>query len=143
MRWLFAILGLAALGYGGVQFVDFLSAGFAANGPVLGWLIAGPVLHDALLAPLVGLVGLLITRAVPARWRWPVGAATAASAVLVFLAVPLLWRPYGGSVNPGLHDANYPVQLAVALGACWLIAILVGLVRSLLARRAARHPTTG
>lgn len=79
---------------------------------LLVWLGGGVLVHDLVIAPLVGVSGLIVKRA-------SIGVGLVLSAILVLLAVPLLWRPFGGPANPGLHDRDYPVGLAVALGLVW------------------------
>ncbi|ALG06448.1 hypothetical protein [Kibdelosporangium phytohabitans] len=74
------------------------------------WFLAGPVLHDLVLAPVVGLLGLVL--------KGPVKTGAVVSGILVLIAVPLLWQPQV-PVNPGLHDRNYWLGLAVSLGVVW------------------------
>jgi hypothetical protein len=78
------------------------------------WFLAGPILHDALLAPLVGVVGLAL--------KGPVKAGAVVSGILVLIAVPLLWQPHV-PVNPGLHDRDYWLGLAISLGVVWLVVL--------------------
>jgi hypothetical protein len=93
------------------------------------WFIGGPVVHDLLLAPLFGGLGLLIARRVPKRWRAPVQVGGLLTGVLLALAVPLLWRPFAGPSNPGLNDRNYLVGLLVAVAVTWLGVLAVTLMR--------------
>ncbi|MDG4786951.1 hypothetical protein O7626_13600 [Micromonospora sp. WMMD1102] len=105
-------LGLAAAAYG----VTVLPR----PGPLLPWLLAGPLLHDLLVAPLVGLVGLALGRLVPDRaTRARIGTGLAVTATLLLIAVPLLWRPAPGPANPGLQDRNYLLQLGIWLAVLW------------------------
>jgi hypothetical protein len=78
------------------------------------WFLAGPILHDILLAPLVGVVGLAL--------KGPVKAGAVVSGILVLIAVPLLWQPHV-PVNPGLHDRDYLLGLAISLGVVWLVVL--------------------
>lgn len=78
------------------------------------WFLAGPILHDALLAPVVAGLGLLLKGAAKA------GAVV--SGVLVLIAVPLLWQE-NVPTNPGLHDASYFAGLAISLGVVWLLVL--------------------
>ena len=78
------------------------------------WFLAGPILHDALLAPLVGVVGLAL--------KGPVKAGAVVSGILVLIAVPLLWQPHV-PVNPGLHDRDYWLGLAISLAVVWLVVL--------------------
>jgi len=101
------------------------------------WLVAGPVLHDALVAPLVGLAGLSLGRALPDRvWRAWVLAGLAVSATLVLIALPLVLRPHPAPPNPGLQDRDYVAGLAMWLATLWA-GVLVG---ALLTRTSRRPP---
>ncbi|ONI90612.1 hypothetical protein ALI144C_02735 [Actinosynnema sp. ALI-1.44] len=74
------------------------------------WFLAGPILHDLLLAPVVGLLGLAV--------KGPVKTGAVVSGILVLIAIPLLWQPRV-PVNPGLHDRDYWLGLAISLGVVW------------------------
>lgn len=130
MRAVLAIAGLAALAWGGWLAWEFAAASARDGVQALAWFAGGPVLHDAVLAPVVGAVGLVIARVLPRPWRAPVAVGGVLSAILVVLAIPLLWRPFGVPSNPGLHDGNYAGGLAVALGVCWLLVALAGVLRT-------------
>jgi hypothetical protein len=100
------------------------------------WLLAGPVLHDALVAPVVGLAGLALGRVLPHRtWRPWISAGLAITGMLVLIAVPLILRPDPAPPNPGLQDRDYATGLAVWLAGLWT-GILAG------AAWAARRPAS-
>ena len=122
VRLLLLVLGAAATSYGGWLLLPQLDA-------VLPWLIGGPVLHDVLVAPLVGLVGLALGRLVTDRLRlaW-ITAGLMASATLLLIAVPLLWRPPSAPPNPGLPDRDYPLGLAAGLAVVWAAIVIVLIV---------------
>jgi len=87
------------------------------------------VVHDALVAPVVGIGGLVLAKVLPPPAKAPVVVGLVLSGVLALLTVPLVWRPYGVAVNPGLHDRNYLLGLAVALGVVWLAVAAAVLIR--------------
>ncbi len=128
MRWIFALAGLAALAWGAWLAWD-VAAGHDSL-QAAAWFVGGPLVHDGLVAPAVGLGGLLLVRVLPPDWRAPVAIGTTVSAVLALLAVPLLLRPFGVAANPGLHDGNYALGLAVALGVVWLGVLVAGALRT-------------
>ncbi|MFL6123354.1 hypothetical protein [Actinophytocola sp.] len=140
IRALFALSGLALLTYGALLVWDFATSRTVNAVQGAAWFVGGPLIHDGLVAPAVGLTGVVLTRVLPKPWRAPVTAGVVLSGVLTLVAIPLLWRPYGTAVNPGLHDRDYGAGLAVALGAVWAAVLVTGLVRR---RRSARRPRAG
>ena len=129
MRWLFAIAGLGLLAYGAVLTWEFATSRTVNAVQGAAWFIGGPLVHDALVAPVVGLVGLGLSRVLPRPWRAPVVTGLVLTGVLTMLGLPLLWRPFGGATNPGLHDRDYGTGLAVALGVVWLAVVVAGLAQ--------------
>ncbi|MCS7479102.1 hypothetical protein ACFFQW_25815 [Umezawaea endophytica] len=126
MRWVIGVLGVGLLGWGVVELVPVV---FDSPLSLGGWLLGGPVLHDALLAPLVAVGGVVVSRVLPPRWRAPVGAGLVVSGVLVVLSIPYLWRTFSGPVTPGLHDRPYLAGLLIALAVVWTTVVITGLVR--------------
>lgn len=129
MRIVLALAGLALLGYGAVLAWDFGTSRTVNAVEGLAWFVGGPVVHDGLVAPVVGAVGLLIARRLARPWRAPVTVGLVLTAVLTLLALPLLWRPFGVARNPGLHDGDYGTGLAIALGVVWLAVAVTGLAQ--------------
>ncbi|MGP4014511.1 hypothetical protein [Saccharopolyspora sp. 5N708] len=129
-RIVLVLPGLAALAWGAVLFGQFVQAMGPSSIVAWGWLVGGPVVHDGLVAPAVGLTGLVITRVVPRAWRGPLLVGTALSGVLGLLSVALLWRRYGAPPSPGLHDADTATGLLVALAVVWVLALLAGAVNT-------------
>ena len=93
------------------------------------WFLGGPLLHDLLLAPAVGVLGAVLAATVRPRWRAPLAAGLVVSAILVLLALPGLLRPSAEEPNPGLADRDLRPGLAAALAATWIVVLTVGLLR--------------
>lgn len=138
-RAAFAVAGLAMLAWGGWLSWEFLTSRTRNAVQGLAWFVGGPVVHDGLVAPAVGVLGLLLTRFVPVAWRAPIAVGAVLSGVLALLAVPLLWRPFGVATNPGLHDRNYVAGLAIALAVVWLGVVVAGTTRQV-RQTATQHP---
>ncbi|SEP29882.1 hypothetical protein [Amycolatopsis saalfeldensis] len=131
IRILLALGGLAALGFGVSLFLDYALPLRPDVFKTLVWLVGAPVFHDAVIAPVVGVGGLLLSRVVPVVWKAPVMAGTVLTAVLGILAFPLLWRTYGTAPEPGLHDGNTWRGLLVTLAVVWALVVLTGVVRTI------------
>lgn len=129
VRALLLLLGLAALANGARLLHPQLDT-------TLLWLVGGPLVHDALVAPLVWVTGLVLGRLVadPTRRDW-IGAGLVTTATLVLISVPLLWRPPDAPPNPGLPDRNYPLGLIGSLVAVWAVTLTASLVAKPVARR--------
>ncbi|MFB9924980.1 hypothetical protein ACFORO_26445 [Amycolatopsis halotolerans] len=131
-RIVLALPGLAALAYGVVLFLDYAAPAWPDSFTTLLWLGGGPIVNDAVFAPVAGVVGLLLARILPKPWRGPVQVGAALTAVLGFVAFPLLWRTYGVPPKPGLHDGNAWLGLVATLAVVWgavLAAVVVRIVR--------------
>ncbi|WP_410641187.1 hypothetical protein [Amycolatopsis sp. lyj-346] len=126
-RTLLALPGLAALAWGVVLFAEYALPLRPDVFGTVGWIIGGPIVNDAVIAPLTALLGFAVARLLPPRWRTPVIAGTVTTATLATLAVPLLWRPYGTPPMPGLHDTNPVPALALTLATVWLAVALTAL----------------
>lgn len=128
VRALLVLLGVAGSGYGGWLLWPDLST-------TVVWLVGGPVLHDAVVAPVLGLTGLLLIRVLPTRAvRGWIAAGLAVTATLLLIAVPLLWRPHRAPHYPGLNDRDYLPGLAIWLGALWA-GVLLGAIITARRRR--------
>jgi hypothetical protein len=137
---LLALPGLAALAWGVVLFAEYALPLRPDVFGTVGWLVGGPILNDAVVAPLTAVVGFAMARVLPAPWKTPVVTATVITGALVVLAFPLLWRPYGTAPMPGLHDGNPALGLALTLAAVWLVAILAALRTRLVPQRTRAVP---
>jgi hypothetical protein len=144
IRVLLAMSGLALLAYGAVLTWEFATSRTVNAVQGIAWFVGGPLVHDGIVAPAVGLIGLALTRVMPQPWRTPVAVGVVLSGVLTLLAIPLLWRPFGMSTNPGLHDRNYAAGLAIALATIWLTVLVAGRIRAKVRSAApAEEPSQG
>lgn len=143
VRVLFGVVGTAVLGYGvwlllqQVQWrTDFL---FSLGG----WLVAGPPLHDLLVAPATALVGLFLARSLPRPWRTTVSIGLFATATLFLIGGPVLTRPMAGPPNPGLDDRNYLPGLLWFVAAMWVLLLTAAAARAAWRRRSSDSPDAG
>lgn len=128
MRIVLGTLGLAALAFGA-----WLA--FPLTKDIFAWFIGPPVLDDAILLPIAGLLSLAVARWTSTAWRWPLHFGIGSTAVIVFLAVTEAWRPYGFPPKPGLHDRDYVTGTLITLAVLWGVVLVAGLLRTRAARR--------
>jgi hypothetical protein len=131
--------GIGATAYGAWL---LLQRGFADLVATLVWLGGGVVAHDAVLAPVTVLGGVLLTRLLPSRWR----GATARLVVIVgsvtLLAVPVLGRFGARADNPTLLDRDYWTGWVLLVAVVGLGVLAGTLLSQRLHRRVDPEPTT-
>ncbi len=122
-RLVIGVVGVAAIGFG--LLVGLREVPVAAWWPVGRWLVAGILAHDAVLAPISVLLGLVVLRRVPDRWRPTARAALLAlGASLLLLACVLVAS--GLRRNPTVLP--FPAWASV-LGAMVLVVAVSAAVR--------------
>ncbi|HEX6311569.1 MAG TPA: TIGR04282 family arsenosugar biosynthesis glycosyltransferase [Acidimicrobiia bacterium] len=88
------------------------------------WVVGADLLHDAVLAPVACLVGVLVVARLPGTVRAPVRAGLFTSAIVFAVGYPAL-RGFGRNpTNPTELPLDYATAVATALGVVW---VLVGL----------------
>lgn len=128
LRVALGAVGLAATTYGLMMLDDRGPENLRA---VVTWLVAGVILHDAVLAPLTILVCAVGARVLPGRFRAPVAGGLLVVGSVTLLAVPVLGRFGARPDNPTLLDRDYTTG--------WLVMAGLALVTMLaLARRRPR-----
>jgi len=125
--WLSAAVGWAVIAYGvwGLfhHHLDTRPANYAR------FFIGGALIHDLLVAPVVLLAGIGVSRLVPGRAKAPVQAGLIVSGCVLLYAYPLI-RGFGHAAhNPSSLPHNYTLNVAVVLLAVWLVAAVVVLAR--------------
>jgi hypothetical protein len=133
--WAGLVLGWAIMAYGIWGFLSH--AHETAPHRTVWWILGSAVAHDALVAPVVTVVGLLIAACLP-RWaRGPVAAGVAASGIVLAFSYPLL-RHFGRRAdNPSILPLDYPRNVAVVLSVIWVVAVGALVVRRRTERRGA------
>ena len=98
------------------------------------FVVAGALLHDLLVAPVVVVLGVALARAVPSPARAAVQAALVISGIVALFSYPLV-RAYGlAAHNPTALPRNYAGNLLIVLGAVWGVTALVAVRRVRAAR---------
>lgn len=120
MKRLGYALGLPFVGLGAYLVLN--AAPWPALRSVVLWFGGGIVLHDAVIAPLAILVGVLVLRIVPPVARAPVQAALVITGCLAIATFPLVW---GQGVDPSVPSQlplSYGRNLLIVLALVWLVA---------------------
>jgi hypothetical protein len=131
--WVSAFVGWLVITIGIRGILDDSSA--TRPGDLARWFVVLLLVHDALLVPVVLIVGWLLGRVLPAGAVVPARLGLAASALIVAVAFPLV-RGYGErGANPSLLPLDYGRNLAIALGLVWLVIGLIAIGRSTWTRR--------
>jgi hypothetical protein len=140
--WISAALGwavIAGVGLRGIfaHSIDTRPANLAR------FVVAGALLHDLLIAPVVIVLGVLLVRVVPRPARGPVQAALVVSAVVALFSYPLV-RAYGlATNNPTSEPHNYARNLLIVLAFVWVIAAAGAVSALRRPRPAVGHPPQG
>jgi hypothetical protein len=117
------LAGLAGLGWGLAGFVSHPRQTVPSN--ALTWLVGGVLLHDAVLVPVVAVLGLVLTRLVRAPYRAVAQGALIVSGALALATLPQ-WRGYGGAPgNPTVDPLPYGRNLLLVLAAVWAVAAII------------------
>ncbi|MEU1405615.1 hypothetical protein ABZ471_25210 [Streptomyces sp. NPDC005728] len=119
-RLLAGVAGVALMGVGASLLIDVPDL----TG-VLVWLGGAVVLHDALIAPLVLLAGLVLVRG---GMRGPVRGALLVAGALTLVAAPVLLRP-GTRANSSVLPLDYPRNWLIAVVAVATVTALLVAVR--------------
>lgn len=91
--------------------------------PFAEWFIGGAILHDALLAPLVFIVGGLVARVAPATLRAVAAAVFVVAGGVSLYAVPALFGDGRESANPSMLPNQEPRNVVLVLAAIVLVGI--------------------
>lgn len=94
------------------------------------WLVAGVLLHDFLLVPVVLVVMGLGSRLLPGAWRAPVAVGVVVLGSLTLMAVPVLGRFGARPDNPTLLDRPYVAGWLVLAALVAVVVVAVCLLRS-------------
>ncbi|GHF82807.1 hypothetical protein GCM10018787_34550 [Streptomyces thermodiastaticus] len=125
--------GLALLGQGVSLLRDV-----PGPGDVLVWLAGAVALHDALIAPLVLLIGRLLVRG---GLRGPVRGALLVAGALTLVALPPLLRP-GPRANPSVLPLDYPRNWLITLAAVAAVTVVYAAARAVRRARRRRMPAS-
>ncbi|MEU6651496.1 hypothetical protein ABZ904_19135 [Streptomyces sp. NPDC046900] len=128
-RLLTGAVGLTLMGVGASLLLDVPDL----TG-VLVWLGGAVVLHDALIAPLVLLIGWVLVRG---GVRGPVRGALLVAGALTAVALPVLLRP-AKPANSSVLPLDYPRNWLLTLAAVATVTALLPAVRAI--RRSRRRP---
>lgn len=107
---------------------------------VLVFLGAALIAHDAVWMPAVLLLGFVVTRCTPRRYRAAVQVFAVVSTVLGVLALPLLLGVGRTPDNPSIQPLHYGRNLALVVFLAAGVGFLVALSRAIVRRPRTRPP---
>lgn len=121
VRVLLVLVGIGTAAYGVTLITDFTPRDQLS---IVIWAVAGLLVHDAILAPTYSILGHAGSRLLPSTLWAPLLVATAATLVLVVLALPVLSpRPAGERpMNATILDRPYGLGLTIAVVLIWVLA---------------------
>lgn len=128
VRALLGVAGVALAAYGLLRLLQLPADQVLAVGV---WVAGGIVAHDALLAPAVVAVGLLVAWRAGTPWRVPLLWLVVVLGPLTVVAVPVLGRFGARPDNPTLLDRPY----LLGYGAIVVVAVAATVAGGLRARR--------
>ena len=132
-RLTLGVVGVAATAYGAWLVLGLSTSSWPG---LVTWLAAGVVVHDAVLAPLVLVVGLALRRVVPGPARGPVVVGAVVLGAVTLVAVPAIGRFGARPDNPTLLDRDY---VAGWLALACLVVVAVGVATLVRSRRERRR----
>ncbi|HEY3724120.1 MAG TPA: hypothetical protein VGN59_12275 [Acidimicrobiia bacterium] len=141
--WIGAVVGIGIMAYGVKGLLD--AAPSTQPNQVGVSLLGLDLLHDAIVAPIVCLVGVLLARLLPRRVRGPVRAGLFASAIVILVGWAAL-RGYGHDQvpdNPTVDPLNYGTAVLTVLAVVWAGVVIWAIAASWLGRRAERPEGRG
>jgi len=129
VRRLLFLPGVVLIGWG--FYGLFTAARHPQPVPWLTFFLGANVLTDAVVAPVVIVVGIVLARAVRAQWRPYVAAGLIVSGVVLLIGVPLV-RGYGlRTSNPSIQPLDYTRGLLLTLALVWVGVGVVAVVREM------------
>ena len=120
--WVSVVVGVAIMAYGVQGYLDRYPD-FTRRFDLVRWIVGVNLVHDFLVVPFVLLVGLAVSRVVPARFRDPVRVGLIASGVVLLIA----WRPLQHSAasrhNPTVQPLHYGTATLTVLACAWVLVL--------------------
>lgn len=130
-------LGFLAAVYGGWLLLDL---GVDNLIDTATWLVAGVVLHDAVLAPVTIVAAFVAARLLPPAWRAPVAAGAIVLGSVTLLAIPVLGRYGAKADNPTLLDRDYLAGWLAVAGLTWAGVAVAALISARRRRNDGQDP---
>jgi hypothetical protein len=134
--WIGLAIGTVLMVYGAVGLLGASAVTRPRNFAT--WFLGAGIVHDAVFAPLVVLVGWLTLRLVPRIARNPVRVALGFSVLLVATTWPLVRRWGARSANPSLLPLDYGRNVVLGLVLIWLVTAAIVVIRLTRARSSTR-----
>jgi len=122
LRLSLGVVGVAVAGYGGWLLFSRQDLHQLTN--LAEWLVGGVVLHDAVLAPVVVVVGWICARTLPAHLRGLLVRILVLLGPVTLIAVPVLFGGGNDPTNPTIDGRDYARGWVAVAIVCVLAALL-------------------
>lgn len=132
-RALVVLAGIGTVAYGIVGL--FGSAHRIALTSAGEWFIGSALVHDAVIAPVVIVTGVILARLLPGGMRPYVQSGLVISGGLLLVATPFLTGRGYQPGNPSALALDYGRGTAIAIGCVWAGVIVVAAARTAAGRR--------
>lgn len=137
-RIVMVTIGAAFLGIGAYALLSQVALDTLPN--LFLWLVGGLIIHDAIIAPIVAVIGFVLSKSLPNGTRQIVQGGLIVAGVISLIALPVVIGGGKTELNPSLLPLDYSRNLLIALVIIGAITGLLVVLRLLRGRASTGSP---